>query len=41
MIGANDVFIAARACSLGLTLVTNKYAGVWARTHLTSENWTT
>jgi|SRR5579859_5248420 len=41
MIGANDLFIAAHARSLGLTLVTNN-TGEFARVHkLSIENWTT
>jgi tRNA(fMet)-specific endonuclease VapC len=40
MIGANDLFIAAHARSLGLTLVTNN-TGEFARVHdLKIENWT-
>jgi tRNA(fMet)-specific endonuclease VapC len=40
MIGANDLFIAAHARALGLTLVTNNTAE-FARVHgLTIDNWT-
>ena len=40
MIGANDLFIAARARSLGLTLVTNNTREFRRVPHLTTENWT-
>ena len=41
MIGANDLFIAAHARSLGLTLVTNNTREFGRVPHLTMENWTT
>ena len=40
MIGANDLFIAAHARSLGLTLVTNNTAEFGRVKGLTLENWT-
>lgn len=40
MIGANDLFIAAHACSLGLTLVTNNTREFGRVRNLTLENWT-
>lgn len=40
MIGANDLFIAAHACSLGLTLVTNNTREFARVAGLTLENWT-
>lgn len=40
MIGANDLFIAAHAHSLGLTLVTNNTAEFGRVKGLTLENWT-
>ena len=40
MIGANDLFIAAHARSLGLTLVTNNTAQFGRVKGLTLENWT-
>jgi tRNA(fMet)-specific endonuclease VapC len=40
VIGANDLFIAAHARSLGLTLVTNNTAEFERVTDLTTENWT-
>jgi len=40
MIGANDLFIAAHACSLGLTLVTNNTDEFRRVQNLTIENWT-
>jgi tRNA(fMet)-specific endonuclease VapC len=40
MIGANDLFIAAHARSLGLTLVTNNTREFARVPHLTIENWT-
>lgn len=40
MIGANDVFIAAHARALGLTLVTNNTAEFERVTGLLVENWT-
>lgn len=40
MIGANDLFIAAHARSLGLTLVTNNTREFGRVPHLTIENWT-
>jgi len=39
MIGANDLFIAAHACSLGLTLVTNNAREFRRVRGLTTENW--
>ncbi|HZC23147.1 MAG TPA: type II toxin-antitoxin system VapC family toxin [Candidatus Binatia bacterium] len=39
MIGANDLFIAAHARSLGLTLVTNNTGEFRRVRHLTIENW--
>jgi tRNA(fMet)-specific endonuclease VapC len=39
MIGANDLFIAAHARSLGLTLVTNNTREFGRVPHLTLENW--
>lgn len=39
MIGANDLFIAAHACSLGLTLVTNNTREFRRVRGLTTENW--
>ena len=41
MIGANDLFIAAHARSLGLRLVTNNIAEFTRVKGLTLENWTT
>ena len=41
MIGANDLFIAAHARSLGLRLVTNNLAEFNRVKGLTLENWTT
>jgi tRNA(fMet)-specific endonuclease VapC len=41
MIGANDLFIAAHARSLGLTLVTNNTREFGRVRNLTTENWTT
>lgn len=41
MIGANDLFIAAHACSLGLTLVTNNMREFGRVHNLALENWTT
>jgi tRNA(fMet)-specific endonuclease VapC len=40
MIGANDLFIAAHACSLGLTLVTNNTREFGRVPKLKLENWT-
>jgi tRNA(fMet)-specific endonuclease VapC len=40
MIGANDLFIAAHARSLGLTLVTNNTREFGRVPHLTIQNWT-
>lgn len=40
MIGANDLFIAAHARSLGLTLVTNNTREFGRIDNLTIENWT-
>ena len=40
MIGANDLFIAAHARSLGFTLVTNNTAEFGRVRRLTLENWT-
>jgi tRNA(fMet)-specific endonuclease VapC len=40
MIGANDLFIAAHARSLGLTLVTNNSREFGRIPHLVLENWT-
>lgn len=40
MIGANDLFIAAHARSLGLTLVTNNMSEFGRVPHLAIENWT-
>lgn len=40
MIGANDLFIAAHARSLGLTLVTNNTREFRRVSHLRIENWT-
>jgi len=40
MIGANDLFIAAHACSLGLTLVTNNTREFGRVRNLALENWT-
>ena len=40
MIGANDLFIAAHARSLGLTLVTNNTREFGRVSHLNIENWT-
>jgi tRNA(fMet)-specific endonuclease VapC len=40
MIGANDLFIAAHARSLGLTLVTNNTSGFRRVPSLAIENWT-
>jgi tRNA(fMet)-specific endonuclease VapC len=40
MIGANDLFIAAHASSLGLTLVTNNTREFGRVHNLTIENWT-
>jgi tRNA(fMet)-specific endonuclease VapC len=39
MIGANDLFIAAHARSLGLTLVTNNTREFGRVSHLALENW--
>ena|SRR5205823_10240369 len=41
MIGANDLCIAAHACSLGLTLVTNNTREFGRVRKLVLENWTT
>ena len=41
MIGANDLFIAAHARSLGLTLVTNNTREFGRVRNLATENWTT
>lgn len=41
LIGANDLFIAAHARALGLTLVTNNGRGFERVKGLTLENWTT
>jgi tRNA(fMet)-specific endonuclease VapC len=41
MIGANDLFIAAHARSLGLRLVTNNIDEFQRVKGLTVENWTT
>jgi tRNA(fMet)-specific endonuclease VapC len=41
MIGANDLFIAAHARSLGLTLVTNNTREFGRVRNLSVENWTT
>ena len=40
MIGANDLFIAAHARSLGVTLVTNNTGEFGRVRNLTTENWT-
>jgi tRNA(fMet)-specific endonuclease VapC len=40
MMGANDLFIAAHALSLGLTLVTNNSQEFGRVRHLAIENWT-
>jgi tRNA(fMet)-specific endonuclease VapC len=40
MIGANDLFIAAHACSLGLRLVTNNTREFGRVRNLALENWT-
>ena len=40
MIGANDLFIAAHARALGLTLVTNNTAEFERVSDLAIENWT-
>ncbi len=40
MTGANDLFIAAHACSLGLTLVTNNTGDFGRVPGLKIENWT-
>lgn len=40
LIGANDLFIAAHARALDLTLVTNNTAEFERVSHLTIENWT-
>ena len=40
MIGANDLFIAAHARALGLTLVTNNTAEFERVSKLAIENWT-
>jgi tRNA(fMet)-specific endonuclease VapC len=40
MIGANDLFIAAHASSLGLTLVTNNMREFGRVSGLVIENWT-
>lgn len=40
MIGANDLFIAAHACCLALTLVTNNTREFGRIQKLTLENWT-
>jgi tRNA(fMet)-specific endonuclease VapC len=40
MIGANDLFIAAHARSLGLTLVTNNTREFGRVSRLVIENWT-
>ena len=40
MIGANDLFVAAHARSLGLTLVTNNTREFGRVSNLTLENWT-
>jgi tRNA(fMet)-specific endonuclease VapC len=39
MIGANDLFIAAHARALGLTLVTNNTAEFERVPHLRLDNW--
>lgn len=39
LIGANDLFIAAHACSLGLTLITNNTQEFSRVAGLTLENW--
>jgi len=39
MIGANDLFIAAHARSLGMTLVTNNTREFYRVPGLTVENW--
>jgi len=39
MIGANDLFIAAHACSFGLTLVTNNTKEFGRVPGLVTENW--
>jgi tRNA(fMet)-specific endonuclease VapC len=40
MIGANDLFIAAHACSVGLTLVTNNIHEFGRIPNLMLDNWT-
>ena len=40
MIGANDLFIAAHARALGLTLVTNNTSEFERVSDLVTENWT-
>jgi tRNA(fMet)-specific endonuclease VapC len=40
MIGANDLFLAAHACCLGLTLVTNNVREFGRISSLLLENWT-
>lgn len=40
LIGANDLFIAAHACSLGVTLVTNNTREFARVSNLNLENWT-
>jgi tRNA(fMet)-specific endonuclease VapC len=40
MVGANDLFIAAHARSLGLTLVTNNAREFGRIRNLAVENWT-
>jgi tRNA(fMet)-specific endonuclease VapC len=40
LIGANDLFIAAHARSLGLTLVTNNVSGFGRVPNLAIQNWT-
>jgi tRNA(fMet)-specific endonuclease VapC len=41
MIGANDLLIAAHACSQGLTLITNNAREFGRVPHLALENWAT
>jgi tRNA(fMet)-specific endonuclease VapC len=40
VLGANDLFIAAHACALGLTLVTNNTREFRRVRNLSLENWT-
>jgi tRNA(fMet)-specific endonuclease VapC len=40
LIGANDLFIAAHACNLGVTLVTNNMREFGRVRNLVLENWT-